>query len=305
MTMGLYLSFAKADMYIEKEETIQKWMTRDEQIDEFVASKQPPSNINCRNCGDEMVCDMRDYYDLHDQERVLFFLFCSSGCKPGRGIFDNGDEFTVEPTLCPKCNVEVIEKVRRTKKAIIRYYNCPRCEYRDKDITDLSDKPPIEEDPEYINDRARFCLSIEEGEKWRHYKVKFAGMKDLVDSFKEKEKNKHLYDQLKRLEKVSVAQLESLLKAELKEGGYQRLEFLQPEIQRHVVVSFTAQDTKGDRSDAASKYDLQRLVKGKLENTNWRLMSDGITSRLGVLTGRLKGFESEADLLELIKKRKK
>jgi hypothetical protein len=42
-----------------------------------------------------------------------------------------------------------------------------------------------------------------------------------------------------------------------------------------------------------------------LAGTNWRLMSEGVTDRLGYLQGRLKAYETEEDLLELVKKQTK
>ena len=42
-------------------------------------------------------------------------------------------------------------------------------------------------------------------------------------------------------------------------------------------------------------------IDGALMSTNWRLMSDGVAYRLGILTGRLRGYEREEDLLKLVK----
>jgi len=79
------------------------------------------------------------------------------------------------------------------------------------------------------------------------------------------------------------------------------LQLANPEIDKNVVVPFTIQDSKSGRESLASEYDLKQLLKKTLENTNWRLMSDGVSYRLGVLNGRLKGYESEEDLLKLVK----
>jgi len=51
------------------------------------------------------------------------------------------------------------------------------------------------------------------------------------------------------------------------------------------------------------------LTKKTLADTNWRLMSDGASYKLGFLSGRLKGVEGEDDLKKLaesnLKKRNK
>lgn len=41
---------------------------------------------------------------------------------------------------------------------------------------------------------------------------------------------------------------------------------------------------------------------GMKADTNWRLMTDGISYRTGILTGRLRAYETEEDLLRLVKK---
>lgn len=79
------------------------------------------------------------------------------------------------------------------------------------------------------------------------------------------------------------------------------LQLANPEIDRNVVVPFTVQDSKTGRESRTSEYDLKRLLKKILEDTNWRLMTDGVNYRLGVLAGRLRGYESEEDLLKLVK----
>jgi len=88
----------------------------------------------------------------------------------------------------------------------------------------------------------------------------------------------------------------------LKKEGYINLEFSKPEIKKDVIIEFTVQDNKTDRGEYDSRIQLQRILKKKLENTNRRLMGDSACYRLGILTGRLRGYESGEDLLRLIKK---
>jgi hypothetical protein len=54
-----------------------------------------------------------------------------------------------------------------------------------------------------------------------------------------------------------------------------------------------------------SKRTLKKLVDAALKDTNWRLMSDGISYRLGYLSGRLRAYEREEDLKDLVIKTKK
>jgi hypothetical protein len=71
-----------------------------------------------------------------------------------------------------------------------------------------------------------------------------------------------------------------------------------------VIIDFSVNETKDDRKEYDSQNALKKLIKGILEDTNWRLMSDGIHYRLGILTGRLKAYEREEDLVEVVRKKK-
>jgi len=61
-----------------------------------------------------------------------------------------------------------------------------------------------------------------------------------------------------------------------------------------VVVAFSAQDSKSEREEYASRSNLKKLITSALEGTNWHLMSEGVTYRMGFLSGRLKGQGKEA-----------
>ena len=74
-----------------------------------------------------------------------------------------------------------------------------------------------------------------------------------------------------------------------------------PDIDRYVIVPFTVKDAESSRAEADSTRKLHKTIKKTLENTNWRLMSEGVHYRLGYLSGKLKGYEQEEDLLQLVK----
>lgn len=74
---------------------------------------------------------------------------------------------------------------------------------------------------------------------------------------------------------------------------------------RDVFIGFNCLDSKSDREDYDSRKALEKLIKKTLEHTNWRLMSDGISYWLGYLNGRLRAYEREEDLKELVMKTRK
>ena len=67
-----------------------------------------------------------------------------------------------------------------------------------------------------------------------------------------------------------------------------------------MIINFTVQDNKTGREEYDSRMTLKKLIQKLLIETNWRLMSDGIDYRLGILSGRLRGYEREEDLLKII-----
>ncbi len=74
---------------------------------------------------------------------------------------------------------------------------------------------------------------------------------------------------------------------------------------KYVIIPFTIRDAKADRDGRASELELNRLLRDVLKKTNWRLMSDGVKYRLGVLSGQLKGYEREEDLVGLVQNKRK
>ena len=126
-------------------------------------------------------------------------------------------------------------------------------------------------------------------------------MGKLVDSWKERDKNKEVYDKVAELKKLTVVELEKLITPVLEKSNYIHLQLGSPEIGKDVIIPFMVHDSKSDRENLASQYDLKQLLKKTLKDTNWRIMSDGVSCRLGILNGRLRGYDSEEDLLKLIK----
>ena len=99
-----------------------------------------------------------------------------------------------------------------------------------------------------------------------------------------------------KIKELTVHQVETLLKKETLKEGYAKLSFGEPRMGRDVDIDFKIHD-KTDRTEYDSKKKLKKLLTKTLEWTNWKLMSDGINYRLGILTGRLKTLEKEQDFM--------
>lgn len=130
-------------------------------------------------------------------------------------------------------------------------------------------------------------------------------MEQFSASFKwleeeQKKNNDPLIQQARQLKTLKALQLKELIQKTIEVEAYIDLQFGKPEIGQFVIIDFTVNDSKEGRNDYDSSNKLKKLIKSVLEDTNWRLMSEGISCRLGILSGRLKAYEREEDLVKLL-----
>ena len=127
-------------------------------------------------------------------------------------------------------------------------------------------------------------------------------MAKLVEDWKEREANKAAYDAARSLKRVNIGQLADTLRPALEMAEYGEIRIEKPALGHHVTVEFSCLDDKTDRGDYQSRKTLKKTVTEALRETNWRLTSTAIEYRLGYLTSTLRAYESEEDLVELVKK---
>ena len=300
----LDLLFTTGERYLKKEETVQEWMERDEERDRRLENAEAPY-AECLSCGSVLSPIHKDLHDWgHDkEERVLFMYECPKGCLPRRAFFDDGEEWQRTSHPCPKCGTELESEDTKKKTKIVMREFCSSCNYESEDEMSLTPKKE-KQDFDFEKDRKRFCLDEKRGQEYVKTKHQFEQMKEFMDEWKHKEKNKDLYDKVAKIKKLTVVQLGKLLSPALEKEGYIHFSLKEPEIDKNVKVEFTVQESKGDREEYDSKMVLKKKIDSLLADTNWRLMSDGISYRIGILTGRLRAYEREEDLLKLVKDRK-
>lgn len=132
----------------------------------------------------------------------------------------------------------------------------------------------------------------------------YEALKPVFERMKDRSDNKEIYDAIKEIKKPKIAELIPLLAPALEKAGYIEFSLDKPDMGRDVFIGFSCLDSKSDRDDYASRKALKKLIDETLKDTNWRLMSDGIDYRLGYLSGRLRAYEREEDLKELVTKTK-
>lgn len=297
VTKEMYLYFTTGEEYKDKSKTMQEWMERDRQLDHRVEMAEEPQLIRCKTCANKMSCTSRDIWSSED--KVQFFFKCPNECLPHCIIYEDGTEYKSKPTLCEKCNHEMTHSSEKIKEHIITtLYSCPKCEHSYTDEIDLSPKEEVV-DPNFEKDRERFCLSNEKGSRYIQDCESIRQIGDMMGKSKVREEKKEIYDKVSALKKLTVPQLKAYLLELFENEKYSNLIFEKPDMGRIVSVEFNIEEMETS-SEYKSKQKLKKLLQKHLEETNWRLMSDGVSYRLGVLTGRIRIYEDQDDLAKLI-----
>lgn len=301
-----FLLFQEAgNRFLRREETIQGWLERDKRRDQMVERAQVPL-VRCPSCGKAMECiytDVRSDIDS-DREWLEFFLCCKL-CKQGKDVYENGSEVPRKPILCEKCNREIETDIK--KKNGKRYYieTCKHCGHVEETLSTIDERkkePTQEEIDRYEHDKKRFCLSDQQGQRYKAWQEQ---TKRLGDEEKAQQANAKFYDKLAEVKKISIAGLEKLLKPALKKAGYSDFHITMSPPAPQIILNFSVRDMEEKREDYDSRKTLEKTIEEVLENKNWALTSEGVTYRLGMLDGRIRGYESEEDLQQLTKSRMK
>lgn len=286
------------DWYNKRESTVSDWMHKDEGRDRMLSVAVPPKNIFCLTCSSRMYEESRSTWDRDGHEEVLFFMRCEAGHLPMQGVFEDGVELKIKEPLCPKCNAVIQVKRLASKKDVIKTkYTCPSCDYEEVDQYELSSKEL--DDPNYEADRARFCLSGESLRKAQDAKLNMEQISRLVEGWKHEEEHKAEYEAAAQLEKLTIPQVKERIAATIEGTAFMNLSFEKPLIERYVSIEFSVEELQTD-NPRASTSNLQKRLKKALENTNWRLMTGGVDYRLGLLSGRIRAYETQEELLKLV-----
>jgi hypothetical protein len=304
--LGLY--FIKGGRYAHRQETIQKLYDDDKKRQDFYDNTPEPSDIHCDTCGRLLQSDFKHLEDVGNKPwRVLFYFPCTF-CRKKKAIFNTGEEYVSTPDLCEKCGHEIERSYKRKGKIITTLRKCIHCDFSETEVEDF-DKSHKEWEEKQKKDREllskyrhEFCMSDKEGQE---YIQSIESMKSLNEMLKKHEKKEGdpAYHRAKKLKKLSIVELEKILTETLEKEKYIKLSLDKPEMGKYVVVPFTVQDADSSRKEHESTGKLRKLIKKTLEDTNWRLMTEGASYRLGYVYGRLKGYEREEDLMEIVRKK--
>lgn len=295
----------KAEKFRHRAGTIKEWMDRDRKLQEKYDLAIPPRNITCKECSSSTKITSKDLLDTtNDNSQVLFMFECTK-CKKNQAFYEDGTKWEYKPPLCPKCTSPLNHKTKSKKHTLTTTYSCPNCPYTETEFSDFRMLKKEQEEREawekkiFEENKDFFCYDEKSGPEALQHADDLAR---AVKWFKEKEQkdNDPLVQKARKLKIVKAIQLKEIIAKSIESEGYVDLQFGKPEIGQFVIIDFTVNDSNEARSQHDSCNTLKKLIKSVLEDTNWRLMSDGVHYRLGILTGRLKAFEREEDLVKLV-----
>jgi hypothetical protein len=297
------LYFMRGECYAQKAGTVASWRESDRQRDRHLAQAKPPRGVRCIKCFSDMVCGEKDLHERDGNDQVLFLFTCPK-CDYRRAFYEDGTEYRRKAVLCQQCQSEARAEYQRADREIRIVTTCPKCGEMET-VTLSTEKTAAPPDENYAADRERFCMSEEEGQEYDREQLN----REIYDREQAerqlRQKRQNLYDEIAKLKRLTVVDLQNLLVPALERECFNRLELGTPAIKRDVQMSFCVQDAKPGRSDRDSIKELKIAIEEALGETNWRLMSSGVSYHLGVLNGYLRGLETEKDLLALVRMRLK
>ena len=286
-----------------KEETISKWMSDDELEQNKYDTTPEPQNVLCPGCKKSMHVGLKEL-DFIDGPLRMMFLFACDSCKKKLWVYEDGQIRKSEPQKCPQCASDVsMTLIKEGKDKVIWKTTCSSCKFSET-TTDDFEKTRIEREEREKRDknlldthRSVYCADNVGKEAWQYIE----GLPVAEEVYQEQlqKYDSQAYQTVISLKKLSILELEKLLTETFEKDKYIHLVFGQPELGKYVIVGFTVQDADVQGRAKTALQDLQKLLISTLEGTNWRLMTDSLSSRLGYITGRLKGYEREEDFFEI------
>lgn len=308
----------KGKRYEKRQETIQKWMEADKLKQDKQDYTPMPDGIHCPLCSASMFFNSSKHLDDPYDSAIMrmMFLFKCSKCTKQQWVYDDGEIRVSKPDLCPGCKKEIDVTHSRKGKVITWKYKCKACGYSKIEVDDLGKgdkewekkqakwKTKEEEGKKLLEKyRSEYCLSDKEG-------VEHVETLEALEVSKEVyEEEKHKYDDKAyqvavNLKRLNILELEKLLSEKLEKEKYVKFTLEKPNMGRFVTIPFSVLDANSTRNPNTSEATLKKLIKDALEDTSWRLMSDGIHYRLGYLSGTVKAYEQEDDLRALVEPKK-
>lgn len=303
-----FVESAAAGRAENRDASIAKWMAEDQKEDERLASARVSGSIYCRTCGHDRRVISKDYMhrEGHKDDNILIMLECDS-CNKRGAFWEDGTEWEGAKHECENCGGHTVSKHTKKDGIITWTETCQECKHVKTETLDLSatKSEPEPVDPHLELDRKRFVFDKDMMFKYDQKLKHLVRRAKLHATAQDKAEHVDVFDAIKQVKKLKIAQLKELLEPVFTRNGYSDFKLGDPQIGREVSLDFSCLDTKDDREEYQSKKVLHKAIDKTLIDTNWRLMSAGVSYRLGYLTGSLRAYESEGELRKLVEQRMK
>ena len=186
-----------------------------------------------------------------------------------KGVFDDGSEYVRHVPLCPKCSCELKITYKSKGGAVKTIHQCTHCKYTKREFIDFNAdddmlKKKQEKDKRLLRKyRSEYCLSEEEGNE---YILSTDRIKEFVEEVKKDQKQSAdpIYQRMKKINKLSVVELEKILRKVVGKNKFKKLVIEKPEINKYVIVPFTIQDGDESRAERDCILLLQKIIKKTL-----------------------------------------
>ena len=286
----------------EREQTIESWMFEDKRLDKRLEEARPRMEPRCSSCkghGLRLVNKLLMRRESGDDKQSVLFMFDCAHCKKRTACWEDGIERESPTIPCPKCRSPLDEDVTVKGHTMTTAATCLTCGYANTEKTKIGiAKDP--EDPLYEEHRKVFCLDNKRGVELQAYRKKLKEMLPFLEEDMKREENKELYAKAAEIQKLKIPQIIDLLRPAIEAAGYREVTFDKPNLGGYVSIGFSCMDSEVEREDTKSRKALKQTIVKTLKDTNWRLMSEGISYRLGYLTGMLRAYEREEDIVRLV-----
>jgi uncharacterized metal-binding protein (TIGR02443 family) len=304
-SLSILINVIKMERFRGRKETLRKWIDEDRRLQDKYDKAVAPKDVLCKKCYSPTKVILKNLRDSFDGNSMVLFGFECLDCQDRQALFEDGSKWVYTSPKCPECQAPLKIDMQSENDVLITRTDCTKCSYTKEEVSDhkefeKSERERRAKEQELLeNYKKEFCYDEKKGlDAILHYDQLKAFVKEWEET-KKKEENP-VFKKAQQFKKLTLGQVEKLLEGPMGTEGYKDLRFGKPEIAKYVIVDFSLTDEMDGRSEYDSQKALKKVLRVVLEQTNWRLMSEGISYRLGILTGRLKAYESDEDLMKLI-----
>jgi hypothetical protein len=308
------LHFAKGDLALERECSIEKWMYADRNKDEIRKKNwetEGKKNKICPRCNEYMEENGRIFCHEEGREDEIIIMYDCPHCSLREVEYQDGTIWKAPISKCPKCKAILEENVKETLSKVTIFKKCPQCDHEEKFEYDLRKKKKTksqlrkeyEEKEQFEKDLARFTLTREEIDEYITEKASLESLGDFLKEIEQKENDKRYYDQLQNIKRLNAFTVQNLIAETLAEIDFQNTSYTEANrSSKDFILEFVTYESDESRNEGDGKRAIRKTLQEKLLDTNWRLIKTSIESRMGVYSGRVRALESDEAIVNELKK---